>query len=126
MACSASVDQCDGAIACDACERVSGAESVERRCSHGVQLRVDVLAAAEHAAEAWEAAASACCEPAAAVALGAYGCHQLVIESSHATACERLSEAVSVERRCSRAVQLRIHVLTAAEHAVQAQRATQR
>ena len=34
-----------------------------------MQLRMDVLDAAEHAAEAWEAAVSACCKPAAAVAL---------------------------------------------------------
>ena len=35
-------------------------------------------------------------------------------------ACKRLSEVVSVERRCSRVVQLRTHVLTAAEHAAEA------
>ena len=37
----------------------SDAVDVERRCSHGVQLRMDVLGAAEHTAEAWEAAVSA-------------------------------------------------------------------
>ena len=33
----------------------SEAESVQRRCSHGVQLRMNVLTAAECTAEAWEA-----------------------------------------------------------------------
>ena len=46
---------CDGAIACDAFMRLSVAESVQRRCSHGVQLRMNVLTAAECTAEAWEA-----------------------------------------------------------------------
>ena len=35
--------------------RLSVAESVQRRCSHGVQLRMNVLTAAECTAEAWEA-----------------------------------------------------------------------
>ena len=39
--------------------RASEVVSVERRCSRGVQLTVDVLGAAGHAAEAWEAAVSA-------------------------------------------------------------------
>ena len=51
--------------------RASEAVSIERRCSRAVQLMMDVLAAAEHAAEAWEAAVSALSKPAAAVALGA-------------------------------------------------------
>ena len=51
---------CDSAAACDACERLSEAASVVRVCSRGVQLRMDVLTAAEHAAEAWEAAVTAC------------------------------------------------------------------
>ena len=33
--------------------------------------------------------------------------------------CERLSEVLMVARLCSRAVQLRIHVLSAAEHAAE-------
>ena len=37
----------------------SEAVGVERRCSRAVQLKMDVLGAAEHAAEAWEAAMSA-------------------------------------------------------------------
>ena len=45
-------------FACDAFERLSEAESVERRCSHGVQLTMSVVGAAEHVAEAWEAAVS--------------------------------------------------------------------
>ena len=44
-----------------------------------MQLKVDVLAAAEHAAEAWEAAVSACCESAAAVALDASDAWSVVI-----------------------------------------------
>ena len=43
---------------CSVLAVLSEAGSVERRCSRGVQLKVDVLAAAEHAAEAWEAAVS--------------------------------------------------------------------
>ena len=40
-------------------ERLLEAASVERGCRHAVQLVNDVLGAAEHAAEAWEAAVSA-------------------------------------------------------------------
>jgi hypothetical protein len=43
----------------------------------------------------------------------------VAIEPLHATLASA-SEQVSVERWCNRAVQLRMHVLTAAEHAVQA------
>ena len=50
-----------------------------------MQLRMNVLTAAEHAAEAWEAAVSACCEPAAAVALGWRPPMSVAIEPSHAT-----------------------------------------
>ena len=55
-------------------------------CGRAVQLRMDVLDAAGLADEVWEAAVSVCCEPAAAVALGALRDGQRVaIEPSHAT-----------------------------------------
>ena len=59
----------------------------------------------------------ACCEPAAAVALGALSDGQLRLRHIACDACERLSEAESVARRCSRVVQLRMNVLTAADQA---------
>ena len=49
-------------IACDADARLCEAVSVERRYSVIVQLIKRVLTAAEHAADAWEAAVSTCCE----------------------------------------------------------------
>ena len=49
-----------------------------------MQLMMGVLDAAAHAAQAWEAAVSVCCEPAAAVALGAL-LWSVAIEPSHAT-----------------------------------------
>ena len=42
---------------------------MQRRCSRAVQLRIRVLDADAHAAQACEAAVSVCCEPAVAVAL---------------------------------------------------------
>ena len=39
--------------------RLSEAVSVSKLCSRAVQLRMDVVGAAEHAAEAWKAAVSA-------------------------------------------------------------------
>ena len=62
---------CGGAIA-DAGWRFCDAVAVERRCSHGVQLQMDVTSAAARAAEAWQAAVSVYCRAslaAAAVAL---------------------------------------------------------
>ena len=49
-----------------------------------MQLMMGVLTAAAHTAEAWEAAVSACCEPAAAVALVAFR-WSVAIELLHAT-----------------------------------------
>ena len=104
------------------CAPLSVAVLVERRCSRGVQLRIHVRTAAEVAAEAWEAAVSASQRACAAVALGALRWSVAIEPSaSHATlVCASLCGCWRRETVCSRVVQLRIHVRTAAEVAAEA------
>ena len=92
--------------------------SVERRCSRGVQLMMRVVDAADHAAEAWEAAVSATeCWPAV------WRLTPIVdqlLRAIASDACEHFPEAVSVARLCSRGVQRMMSVLEAADHAAEA------